>query len=489
MNFLRSSNRLLGYSITTPHKLAVINHLDELDTQSDVLGAVNSIVKTKGGKLIGSTFDGDGWVYWYTEYLKKSLRNKKIVILGAGGAARSLVYSIFQNAPDAHIVVYDIEEDIAKELIRSVKKWNSNVNIDISDKEALNKNIIDSDIVANFAGLGKKNPEDKPDIDYSLMRGKIAVDANYRPVAKNAFLRSAEESRAEIYNGLGFLIGTIPPFFKALTEKQLNYNELINFAKEELNLQEASEVLIAAPEYVIEHFESWWQQPWIWSSYSDLYAEDTFCNHWAKFFRSISPDARILDIGTGVFTLPRMAFFSGIESFNFVAIDPAEPYQLYPDLLNVKEFHKIKAEDMMFPENSFDAVISCFGIEYSNLEKTLEKVYAVLKPGGKVFFIMHHPNSQLTKRAQLSLNDEDDKAVQWIIDRAKQISADSEKVKELLVKPNYNFRVNIIEEFYCELGKYREKVLIGWHIELSKPNIPEAVLDGIGKTGVIERSL
>jgi len=239
MKFLRYSNRLLGYSITTPHKLAVMKYMDELDTEAQVVGAVNSVLKTEEGKLIGYTFDGAGWVYWYTKYLNKSLKEKKMVVLGAGGAARSLIVAVLQTAPDMRIVVYDIETDIANALVQDVKNWNPDFDISVPAL-FVDTHIREADIVANFTGLGKKDPKDMPDIDYSLMHGKVAVDANYRPVAKNGFLRSAEQGGATIYNGLGFLIGTILPFFEVLTGEQTDFNTLMDFAKVELGLQEAN---------------------------------------------------------------------------------------------------------------------------------------------------------------------------------------------------------------------------------------------------------
>ncbi|MEX0741871.1 MAG: hypothetical protein WD079_03680, partial [Phycisphaeraceae bacterium] len=78
---------LAGFNCTIPHKVAVIDHIDGLGESAEVMGAVNCVVR-RGEKLIGENTDGKGFL----EVLRKIIdpAGKRIVMFGAGGAARAI---------------------------------------------------------------------------------------------------------------------------------------------------------------------------------------------------------------------------------------------------------------------------------------------------------------------------------------------------------------------------------------------------------------
>jgi len=91
-----------GFNCTIPHKIAVIEHLDELGESASLMGAVNCVVR-RGDRLIGENTDGKGFV----ECLRREIdpAGKRIVILGAGGAARAIAVEIaLAGASDITIV-------------------------------------------------------------------------------------------------------------------------------------------------------------------------------------------------------------------------------------------------------------------------------------------------------------------------------------------------------------------------------------------------
>ena len=235
MRMGRLSTKVIGFNITSPHKINAIQYLDELD-EFAISGAVEAVVKQKDGTLKGYNLDGEAWVYWYTQILKKSLQEKKIVVLGAGGAARSIIYSIFSDAPLSHIVVYDRQKGVADTLKNDLGKRNPR-DIKVATMSNLNGYIKESDIVINLTGSGKsyddRNPS-IPDIDYNLLNGKLVFDANYRFVyegAQNEFLKHAKEAGATIFNGLGLSVATIPLNIMLFTGKKSEYQDLIKIAK------------------------------------------------------------------------------------------------------------------------------------------------------------------------------------------------------------------------------------------------------------------
>jgi len=85
----------IGANITYPHKIDVINYLDEITKEAELIGAVNTI-KNEDGKLKGYNTDGLGFVKSIIDS-GHDIRNKNVMILGAGGGARSIAVEIASN--------------------------------------------------------------------------------------------------------------------------------------------------------------------------------------------------------------------------------------------------------------------------------------------------------------------------------------------------------------------------------------------------------
>src|ERR1035437_10149328 len=79
-----------GINLTIPHKVAVIEHLDEIAPDAAIIGAVNT-VRRDGDRLIGENTDGKGFLRGVHTDARVDPKNKRVVVLGAGGAARAIV--------------------------------------------------------------------------------------------------------------------------------------------------------------------------------------------------------------------------------------------------------------------------------------------------------------------------------------------------------------------------------------------------------------
>ncbi|MCM8757980.1 MAG: NAD(P)-binding domain-containing protein, partial [Candidatus Omnitrophica bacterium] len=261
IQIFRRSFRLIELVISDPYKISVIKYLDELDESSKKAQSVNNIVKIKENRLLGSMFDGSAWVDWWKNILGKSLDNKKIIHLGAGGAGRAFAAAVVEEANNIELVFTDIIEERLVALREIIKSWGKDVKVKIikvepdSESEELNKELIDADIVVNGTGLGKTkgNIYAYPKLDYTKLKGKVCVDWNYRP-AKNLFLKYSQDNGATVYNALGFLITGFYYTFHAISDKRgiFDYYKLLKFAKEELRLREATEAGFEGDERLIK---------------------------------------------------------------------------------------------------------------------------------------------------------------------------------------------------------------------------------------------
>ncbi len=88
-----------GLNVTVPHKQAVLPLLDELSQRARTAGAVNVISRTQAGRLRGDNTDGSGFVRDLTRNLGLTVTGLRVLLLGAGGAARGLLEPLLALAP------------------------------------------------------------------------------------------------------------------------------------------------------------------------------------------------------------------------------------------------------------------------------------------------------------------------------------------------------------------------------------------------------
>ena len=100
INGAKSLN-IKGLNVTIPHKTEIIKHLDSLDKAAELIGAVNTVKFDENG-TIGFNTDGIGAVKSIEEVT--SVKNKKVIILGAGGAARAVAFQILIEGAGSLII-------------------------------------------------------------------------------------------------------------------------------------------------------------------------------------------------------------------------------------------------------------------------------------------------------------------------------------------------------------------------------------------------
>ncbi len=144
--FLKDSGlNIKGFSVTNPHKQAIIEHLDFIDEAAEAIGAVNT-VKIVDGKLYGLNTDADGFI----EPLKNAygdLKDAKVAVLGAGGAARACVYALRKENADVTIFARDIEK---------VKKLAGEFIVKSDNFKVSGETYAEFDILVNTTPLGTR---------------------------------------------------------------------------------------------------------------------------------------------------------------------------------------------------------------------------------------------------------------------------------------------------------------------------------------------
>ena len=179
-------NKINGINVTVPFKKKIISHLDELSDEANKTQSVNTIY-TKGKKVIGHNTDIEGFELSLTN-LNFDLKNKKILILGAGGVVASIIYALGKMQVSEIII-----SNRTKEKANNLKRLFQNITI-------IDWGLIpEFDLVINATSVGL-NENDDLKLDFSKVHNKIFYDIIYNPSETN-FLRSAKNSKNTIQNG------------------------------------------------------------------------------------------------------------------------------------------------------------------------------------------------------------------------------------------------------------------------------------------------
>jgi len=224
---------IYGLNVTMPHKISVIRYLDYLDERADRIKSVNTILN-KDGKLIGYTTDGIG-VLNALKYNDVDPKGKKVVILGAGGAARSASYALSEVAGELVILNRTIRR--ARNLAYKVSELagvRANVRWGGLTMESLRREIHEVDILINATPVGMSPDVNETLVDKRLLHPDMVVfDMIYHPL-KTRLVREAEEVGAKTINGLSMLIHQGAASFEIWTGVKAPIEVMMKAAEEEI---------------------------------------------------------------------------------------------------------------------------------------------------------------------------------------------------------------------------------------------------------------
>ena len=178
---------IFGVNVTVPYKTKIIKYLDLLSDDAKATQSVNTIIK-KENKIFGFNTDVDGFELSLQKYIDK-IKNKTILIIGAGGVAPSIIY-VLKKIKASKILITNRTKTKAANL----KNKFSDINVvDWGETP-------EADVVINVTSLGL-NPNDKIDLDYEKIgKDKFFYDVIYKP-SKTLFLDEAKKRGNIIENG------------------------------------------------------------------------------------------------------------------------------------------------------------------------------------------------------------------------------------------------------------------------------------------------
>lgn len=169
-DFLRNVEPMgiAGFSVTLPHKQAILRHLDDCDPMAAAIGAVNTVVVRGGGKLYGYNTDYVG-VLRALE-LRIPLRGSRALIFGAGGAARAVAFALAESG--ASVCVCARRKQAALALARAVGG-------EVAERSQLRREFFDA--IVNATPVGMHPAEGRSPLQARELNCRLVFDLIYRP--------------------------------------------------------------------------------------------------------------------------------------------------------------------------------------------------------------------------------------------------------------------------------------------------------------------
>ena len=196
-----------GFNVTIPHKEEIFKICDYKSKTAELTGAVNTVIITPDKKIFGHNSDAEGFL----NNLKNSapefdLKNKKAFVIGAGGAARAIVYGLLKSGVKK-IFITNRNKNRAEELIKNFTKFAAEKKCEVKffDAENFAAQLSDCDLLINSTALGMVG-QDSLVLDLkNLKKSAIVYDIVYKPLMTD-LLKSAEKRGNKIVTGIGMLI-------------------------------------------------------------------------------------------------------------------------------------------------------------------------------------------------------------------------------------------------------------------------------------------
>ncbi|EOH1685597.1 shikimate dehydrogenase [Enterococcus hirae] len=215
---------MLGVNVSMPNKTAVLAYLDQLSPEAELIGAVNTIVQQEQ-RLIGYNTDGMGFVRSVNE-TGHPIKNQKIVVLGAGGAAKAIVVQMALEGAQEITIYKRLNATFLplKEYFAKVsEKTGCPIRLhDYADESQLALDLSQANLLINATDIGMGSKKDQlPIADVKLLHSQLAVfDLIYSP-SETRLIQEAKKMGIKAYNGLGMLIHQGAIAFELWTHREM----------------------------------------------------------------------------------------------------------------------------------------------------------------------------------------------------------------------------------------------------------------------------
>jgi 3-dehydroquinate dehydratase / shikimate dehydrogenase len=202
-----------GISVTMPYKEAILKYLDNTDSHTTKIGACNTVVRAQDGKLYGFNTDAAGVVRPLERRLN-SLEGARILVLGAGGAARAAVFGLKERGSEVYIL---------NRSLAPAKKLAHQAHARLVKRPDLKK--LAFDVIINATPVGMGNSKESP-LQEKEINARYVFDMIYDP-GETRLLKMAKERGAQVIPGIEMFVHQAARQFEIWTGKPAPWDEML----------------------------------------------------------------------------------------------------------------------------------------------------------------------------------------------------------------------------------------------------------------------
>lgn len=215
---IRALGNLRGFSVTIPHKVALIPLLDEIEPTARHIGSVNTIAK-EGDRLIGYNTDASGAL----TALRRGgieLRGQRVVILGSGGAARAIAFGLSMDGHVAGLTILGVDEAERAGLVKDLcERTSVQVDGESLNEEALRQALDQANVLIHCTPVGMHPHIEATCVPNELLAPHLSVmDIVYNPL-ETQMLREARQAGCRTVRGLEMFVHQAVGQFELWTQQ------------------------------------------------------------------------------------------------------------------------------------------------------------------------------------------------------------------------------------------------------------------------------
>ncbi len=213
---MRALDNFRGMSVTIPHKVEVMNHMDEIGEVDRAIGAINTVVHDPN-QLVGLNTDGPGALKALVD-AGVDLKDKNVLMLGAGGAARAIAFTLAWDNRLAQLKLLDIDQAMLTALTEDLKSGTqARITSDVMSDQVLADAMAVSDVIINCTPIGMHPREEASLVPPTLFRsGQVVFDIVYTPL-ETKLLADAASKGLQTISGVEMFVNQAVLQFERFT--------------------------------------------------------------------------------------------------------------------------------------------------------------------------------------------------------------------------------------------------------------------------------
>ncbi len=213
---MRALENFRGMSVTIPHKIKIMKYIDEISDLDRHIGSINTVIN-EGGRLVGLGTDGPGALKAIAD-AGVELSGRNVLMLGSGGAARAIAFTLAQDARLERLFLLDIDETMLQQLASDLEAGTDTpIGSEMLTETSVAATMQDADLIINCTPIGMHPHEGSSLVPAELLRQEqVVFDVVYTPL-NTKLLTEAEAHGLKIISGVEMFINQAVLQFESFT--------------------------------------------------------------------------------------------------------------------------------------------------------------------------------------------------------------------------------------------------------------------------------